>query len=105
MEGTVGDIDLTVAARGYREANVVAGASDQCALRIDGAPILSGVIGSPHRALVFGLNERVDAPRIARGNGDVDLAHRRMRQTVFLDPRPLHAAIVRDINPAAGAAA
>ena len=40
MEGAVGDVDLVVAARRYRKADVVAGAANQGPLRIDGFPVL-----------------------------------------------------------------
>src|SRR5260221_1263739 len=105
MEGTVGDIDLIVPARRYGKADVVAGAANQRSLGIEGFPVLSRVIGSPHRSLVFGLHQGIDAIRISGCNCNVDLPHRRMRQALFIKTSPLRSAIVRNVNSAARAAA
>ncbi len=61
VEGTVGDIHFVVGAARYREADVIAGASDQRPLRIDGFPMLARVIGSPKRTLILGLHQGVDS--------------------------------------------
>ena len=105
MKRTVGDIDFVVPTRGYGEADVVAGAANQCSLRIDRFPVFSRVIGPPHRTLVFGLHESIDAIRIGRCNCNIDLPHGRMRQALFIETRPLGSAIVRNINCAASATA
>ena len=46
MERAIGDIDLVVASSRYRETDVVAGAADQRALRIDELPLLAGEDGT-----------------------------------------------------------
>src|SRR6516165_9848869 len=99
MERAIGDIDLVVASSRYRETDVVAGAADQRALGIDELPLLAGVVRSPYRALILGLNERIDAVGVGRCDGDVDLAEGSIRQTVTFESCPLGSAIVGDINP------
>jgi len=73
-------------------------AANQGALGIDSSPFLSTVIGAPNRALVLGLNERVDALGVAGSDGDINLAQRRLWQSVLFDSRPLIAAIVGNVD-------
>src|SRR5215471_7281942 len=105
MEGAIGDIDLVVAASRYRETDVVASAADQGALGIDELPLLARVVRSPDRALILGLNERIDAIGVGWCDGYVDLAEGSTRQTVTVESCPLGSTIVRDIDPALRTAA
>ena len=77
VEGTVRDVDFIVAAGRNGDSNVVARAADQGALVIDRLPVFSGIIGSPERSLIFGLNQGKDTIRIRWSNRDIDLAERR----------------------------
>ena len=104
-ERAVGDEDFVLVGRRDGEMDVVAGAADQLARPVDHAPVRAAVVGSPDRALILGLNQRVDAIRVGRRDRDVDLAERRSRQAGRLDLRPFRAAVARHVDAAPRAAA
>src|ERR1035438_9345041 len=81
VEGAVRYINFIVTAGRHSDSNVVARASNQGSLIIDGRPLFTRVIGSPDRTLVFGLNQCKDTIRICWSNGDIDLAQGRVRRS------------------------
>src|SRR5215813_9425102 len=91
MEGAVRDENLVVITRGNGNANVISGAADERALPINSFPLLAHIIGTPHRALIFCLDEGVHAIGVGGRNRYVDLANGRLRQAVLFDFGPLRA--------------
>src|SRR5450432_1185594 len=87
------------------QVNVVAGAAGERALPVHHGPVCAAVIGAPDRTLVGGLNQRIGALGIAGRNGHVDLAERRFGHPVALYLLPGVAAVVSDVDAAAGSAA
>ena len=80
-ERAVGDQDLVCVGGRDGEVDVVAGAADQLARPVHHAPVRPAVVGSPDRALILGLDERVDAVGVRWRNGHVDLPERRARKS------------------------
>src|SRR2546421_1977683 len=79
VERAVGNVNFIVGSRRNRDANVIAGASNQSPLEIDCLPVCAGVVGPPDRALILGLNQCKDTPGVCGSDGDVNLAGRSMR--------------------------
>ena len=67
-------------------------------------PRRAGVVRAPDRSLIGGLDQRIHALAVGRRDLDVDLADRRLRQAGG-QLRPLRAAVLRDVDAAARAAA
>src|SRR5689334_11616421 len=84
-EAAVGHQHFIGIGRRNSEMSVVTGAADQRALPASYIPILPAVVGSPDRALVRCLNQRVYTLAVARGNRHIDLPDRRLRHTVPFD--------------------
>ena len=63
--------------------------------------MVSRIVGTPKRSLIFSLNQRKNTIGIGWGNRNVDFPERRMGQAMFLDASPFHPAVMRHINPAA----
>src|SRR6266436_2593143 len=84
VEGAVGNVNFVVGSGRNRNSNVVASASNQGPLEIDGLP---------DRALILGLNQGENTLGVCRSDSDVDLADRSMRQAVLFDASPLRSAI------------
>ena len=78
MRAAVGDEHFVGVGRRDAEPDVVAGAADQRAIPAHDLPRRSAVVRAPERALIGGLNQRVDAVRVRRRDRDVDLADRRL---------------------------
>ena len=104
VEAAARNEDVVRILRVDRQANVVAGAADERAIPAHRRPGRPGIVASPERSLVGGLNQGVHPLRIRRRDCDINLAHRRLGHPVG-DLRPLRAAVVRDVHPAARAAA
>ena len=69
-------------------------------------PVVALVVGAPQHALADArLDERVDAVRIARRDGQADPSQRRIGQPVAAQPRPRAAAVARLVDAAARPAA
>src|SRR6185312_6103269 len=99
-EAAVGNQYLIRIPGGHLDVDVVAGAADECSLPVHILPCASGVIGSPHGSLISGLYQCIDAIRIGRRNGDVDLAERRLRKARIGELAPRVATIARHVEPA-----
>ena len=98
------------------EARVVVRAAAQPAIGAHHLPGLAAVVAAPERSVlclravrrrqvIAGLDERVDAVRVAARDLDRDLADRRLRQTVLGETLPGGAAVDRFEETAAAAAA
>src|SRR5216683_1107185 len=74
MERAVGNVNFIIGSRRNRDANVIAGASNQSPLEIDCLPVCADVVGPPDRALILGLNQCKDTPGVCGSDGDVNLA-------------------------------
>src|SRR5579864_4002245 len=79
MKRTVRYKHFVFIAGGDGDTNVVTGAADQRAVPVHDAPVLAGIVGAPQRALILGLDERVDATGISGSDCDIYLADRRLR--------------------------
>src|SRR5205823_2477610 len=101
----VGYVHFVVVAGGHCDSNVISRAADELALIIDGLPVFPGVVGAPERALIFRLDQGEVAVGVGWSDGHVNFAERRFRQAVAFELRPLGAAVSRNINGAARAAA
>src|ERR1700735_1622689 len=80
---------------------MIAGAADEGTLPASIGPVLTAVVGAPDGALVGGLDQRVDAFRIAGRDGHVDLAYRRFRHAVVDHALPVGPAVMRDVDTTA----
>ena len=105
VEAAVGDEHLIRVLRVDLHVDVVAGTADQAAVPAHDLPGVARIVRPPERALVGRLDEREHAVGLRRGDRDVDLPHRRLRQPRIGQPLPGRAAVARAIDPAAGAAA
>jgi hypothetical protein len=105
VEAAVGDQHFVRIGRVDRNPDVVSRAPDQGAVPTHHPPGSPGIIRAPERSLVWGLNQRIHALGVRRGNGDVDFPHRRLRQPGMFQFFPARAAVARHVNPAALAAA
>ena len=88
-----------------RDADVVAGAADQGAVPAHDTPGGARIVRAPQRSLVRSLDQRVHAVGIRRRNRDVDLPDWRLRQAGVFGLLPGRAAVFRDVDAAARAAA
>ena len=86
-----------------RHRRVVPRALAQAARRADALPGLAPVVRS-EQASLLGLDQRVDAPRVARRDLHADLAPRALGQAVALEPLPFVSTVARDPQSAARAA-
>jgi hypothetical protein len=113
-EGCRHEVDLILVVGRYRAARVVSGAALQLAIRAHQVPTFARIVGFPELALlggsavprhaVAGLDHGVHAAGTF-GDGDGDLAHRRIRKAVAAEPPPGGAAIGGFVETAARSAA
>ena len=71
---------------------------------VDACPVLAAVVGAVEAALL-GLDQGVDAARVGGRDRDADLAPDAFGQAVAFELLPGVAAVARDVEAAAGAAA
>ena len=87
------------------ERRVVPGAlAQRAAAGLTSSQVLAAVVGAEEPALLR-LDQRVDAPAVRRRDGDADLAPDALGQAVAGELLPGVAAVARDVEAAAGAAA
>ena len=104
------EIRFVVAVGGHGHAGVVGLAARQLAVVGDDAPRLAAVVRAPQLAVVgrlavprhavAGLDQSIDAARVARRDGEPHLAERLQREAVGGELRPRGAAVARRVDPA-----
>src|SRR5439155_4460029 len=87
----------------HGEGAVVPGALAEAVVAVDELPVVAAVVGAEQAALLR-LDQGVDAAAVRRGDGDADLAPGPLRQAAG-QLLPGVAAVARDVQAAAGAAA